>query len=191
MPDGCTRAADADSPLARCSQQPTSGVQLVVVSPLVRALETAAGIFGIDATEEEVAAAEARAQDAQQQQAAQQQQQQGQGQGQPGQQTPPSSRPASRGASGDEMETDPPEAAAAEAPVLLMRAQSKERHQRAAHGAVLARPGVKFVAVELCRERLGARGGHSLCRLRSEQCSRAGQLRARPPAPPLRPAAAC
>lgn len=78
------------------SQQPTVGVQLVVVSPLVRALETAAGVFGI-----------------------------------------PSS----------ESDSDPP--------ALLMAGQEGERKVRAAHGAVALRPGVKFVAFELCRERLG------------------------------------
>lgn len=33
--------------------------------------------------------------------------------------------------------------------------QDKERNVRTAHGAVVPRPGLKFVAVELCRERLG------------------------------------
>ena len=80
-------------------QQPTAGVQLVVVSPLVRALETAAGIFGMD--------------------------------------------PA-------QCDLDPP--------TLLMAAQDSQWNVRTAHGAVSPRPGVKFVAQELCRERLGAPG---------------------------------
>lgn len=33
--------------------------------------------------------------------------------------------------------------------------QDKERNVRAAHGAVAPRQGIKFIAVELCRERLG------------------------------------
>ncbi len=83
------------------SQHPTSGVQLVVVSPLIRALETAAGVFGEE----------------------------------------PSKAEAAEGG-------EPP------AP-LLMAGQEGERNVRTAHGAVALPPGVKFLAVELCRERLG------------------------------------
>jgi hypothetical protein len=78
------------------SQAPTSGVQLVVVSPLVRALETAAGVFGVDPSQ---------------------------------------------------CDLDPP--------TCLMAAQQAERNVRTAHGALALRPGLKFVAQELCRERLG------------------------------------
>lgn len=87
------------------SQQPTAGVQLVVVSPLVRALETAAGVFGIEPSK---------------------------------------------------CEYDPP--------TVLMAGQEAERNVRTAHGAVALRPGVKFVAVELCRERLGKRRAANGCR---------------------------
>ena len=43
---------------------------------------------------------------------------------------------------------------------LLMAEQLEEEGAaRIAHGAVLARPGIKFIAHELCRERLGGRAG--------------------------------
>ena len=97
-----------------CSLHPTSGVQLVVVSPLVRALETAAGIFGVDPLEAATAAAAQCSID---------------------------------GGDGD--------SPTAPAPPLLMVAQGGERNVRTAHAAVAPRPGVRFVAMELCRERLG------------------------------------
>lgn len=78
------------------SNPATAGVQLVVVSPMVRALETAAGVFGIE--------------------------------------------PA-------QCEFDPP--------TCLMGAQDAQWKVRTAHAAVSLRPGVKFVAMETCRERLG------------------------------------
>eukprot|EP00887_Chlorella_sp_A99_P002998 scaffold9.g2998.t1 len=81
------------------SQAPTNGVQLVVVSPLMRALETAAGVFGVDPT------------------------------------------------------LCPQEAA--EQLVLFMVAQSDDKDLRVGHGALVLRPGVKVLANELCRERLG------------------------------------
>lgn len=49
--------------------------------------------------------------------------------------------------------TDPVE------PVVLMVGQAGEPGLRVEHGEVLARPGVKFIAHELCRERLGERAG--------------------------------
>lgn len=79
------------------SQQPTAGVQLVVVSPMARTLETAAGIFGID-----------------------------------------------------------PSLCAFDPPTMLMAAQDAQWKVRTAHGGLSLRPGVKLVAQELCRERLGA-----------------------------------
>lgn len=91
------------------SQQPTAGVQLVVVSPLVRALETAAGVFGVE----------------------------------------PSG--AGDDAGGGEAGCEKPSGGAP----LLMAGQEAERNVRTAHGAVALPPGVKFLAVELCRERLG------------------------------------
>ncbi|EFN59905.1 hypothetical protein CHLNCDRAFT_29140 [Chlorella variabilis] len=78
------------------SQQPTAGVQLVVVSPMARTLETAAGIFGID-----------------------------------------------------------PSLCAFDPPTMLMAAQDAQWKVRTAHGGLSLRPGVKLVAQELCRERLG------------------------------------
>ncbi|PRW60329.1 phosphoglycerate mutase [Chlorella sorokiniana] len=131
------------------SQEPTSGVQLVVVSPLIRALETAAGVFGLDAAEATEAHLAQQAQQAEQQQqqvAAQQQGQQGEQQA-GGNGTQGGGGPTSNGGEAESMDTDPPP--------LLMRAQDKERNVQAAHGAVVPRPSIKFVAVELCRERLG------------------------------------
>ena len=93
----------SSQPLPSCLDPPFPAlpapgrVQLVVVSPLMRALETAAGAFGV----------------------------------------PPNS------------------SGGAEAALLLMCAQSGEPSLRTQHGAVAPRPGVAFIANELCRERLG------------------------------------
>ena len=148
-------------------------MQLVVVSPLVRALETAAGIFGVDAEEAQQAAQQAA-------QAAQQQQQGGDsGEGAEGAvameaDAAPLLMLAQAGAGGWGRRACTAHAlrscTSAQLPApLLTRSwpgplaspasslQGKERNARAAHGAVAARPGVRFVAVELCRERLGAR----------------------------------
>lgn len=114
-------------------QAPTSGVQLVVVSPLVRALETAAGVFGLD----------------------------------PGQ-------------------------CGSEPPTWLMAEQQADRNVRTAHGPLALRPGLQFVAQELCRERLGeaagARAGLPLRALRAApvlECAPWVYACARPAAPKL------
>lgn len=125
-------------------------MQLVVVSPLLRALETAAGIFGVEIAEGLPEAAEG-GQDPQQQATDPQQLQHQDGGGHGG---------GGSSVGGEEsMDLD----SSAQSP-LLMRAQSKERNQRTAHAAVGARPGVQFVAVELCRERLGRCSSVMLCR---------------------------
>ncbi|PSC75000.1 phosphoglycerate mutase [Micractinium conductrix] len=111
------------------SQQATAGVQLVVMSPLVRALETAAGVFGVEPSQYEGSAAAAGGAD---------------GGG---------SRPASEG--GDSSRLGSAGSADGAPPPLMMAGQEAETRIRAAHGAVALRSGVKFVAVELCRERLG------------------------------------
>jgi broad specificity phosphatase PhoE len=87
----------------------TRDVQLVVVSPLFRALETAAGVFGVAA------------------------------------------------ASSPTLGKESPTTAAASAPAeLLMIAQSEVPEVRCTHPAVnIKRPGLEFLANELCRERLG------------------------------------
>jgi hypothetical protein len=102
------------------SHKATAGVQLVVVSPLMRALETAAGVFGVEPSAAAVG--------------------------------------PSAGSDGSEQEQQP---AAAAPPPLLMLSQGGERNSRTAHAALALPPGVKFVAVELCRERLG---GCPVCR---------------------------
>lgn len=94
-------------------------MQLVVVSPLIRALETAAGVFGVDAAE----ATEAHlAQQGERQQGVapgwdrgtQQGEQQGGGSGMQG-----GSRASSIRGEAESMDTDPP--------ALLMRAQVQAR----------------------------------------------------------------
>ena len=63
------------------------------------------------------------------------------------------SRPASEG--GDSSRLGSAGSADGAPPPLMMAGQEAETRIRAAHGAVALRSGVKFVAVELCRERLG------------------------------------
>lgn len=99
-------------------------MQLVVVSPLIRALETAAGVFGVDAAEATEAHVAQQAQQAERQQDAAQGPEQGPEQGQQqGQQRDGDngvqSRPGSTEGEAESMDTDPP--------ALLMRAQVRAR----------------------------------------------------------------
>ena len=90
-------------------------MQLVVVSPLIRALETAAGVFGLDAAEAtEAHLAQQAGQAEGQQDAAQQQGQQGEQQ-EGGNGAQGDSKLNSNGGEAESMDTDPPP--------LLMRAQ--------------------------------------------------------------------
>ena len=87
----------------------TRKVQLVVVSPLMRTLETAAGVFGV---------------------------------------------PASNSIGGISI-SSVQDNLTAQSLGVLMEAQKEAPDVRSAHAAVYHRPGIKFMANELCRERLG------------------------------------
>ncbi|GAB4821611.1 hypothetical protein N2152v2_008657 [Parachlorella kessleri] len=140
---------------------PCHGVQLVIVSPMMRTLETAAGVFGIHtpgtgsssngstsggrplsrppSTTNLAAAGLGR---------------------------PPPSPPSATNLSAAGLGRQPMQQrqshqhlqqllAHGELPVLMGEQREEAGGARVAHAAVHARPGIKFVAHELCRERLG------------------------------------